>query len=106
MKVSAGRSARASDFAYLLSCADIIADRYIDIPCMRIERGNSVAVVDYAVVAVSASACVAALYRFGNVDYRAGSRCTDSTSVTACDIDAGMELPCVIYGMLSVAVGR
>jgi hypothetical protein len=67
----------ASDFADLLACGYIVSDRYIDVSCMGIESGDSVAVIYYAVVAVSGSACVAAFDRLGNIDDRARSGSAD-----------------------------
>lgn len=67
----------ASDFTDLLACGYIVSDRYIDVSCMGIESGDSVAVIYYAVVAVSGSACVASFDRFGNIDDRARSGSAD-----------------------------
>jgi hypothetical protein len=67
----------ASDFTDLLACGYIVSDRNIDVSCMGIESGDSVAVIYYAVVAVSGSACVASFDRLCNIDDRARSGSAD-----------------------------
>ena len=91
------RSSRASHLGDPLAGFYVLALLYVDAPAVTVERRESAAVIDDAVIAVTGTAGVLALDRLCNEDDHACARSHNGRAVASADVYSGVELLGVIY---------